>query len=180
MADREVCCFKSCTSAHTADQQFLAGRCSSKTDHSHLSFSRWCCAKAGTKDSKEAVNELALTFFLGASVPYSASRTSKQAQHLHSIFVSTYAILFLGKPPNGSSTAEFASIRRHLVDSVIASKIFDSEGQLLDALNEGPEALQNITYIFVPLLKDFRIYLFWEQEKTDCGGTRGYVRKSRV
>ncbi|KAI9687024.1 MAG: hypothetical protein M1822_002434 [Bathelium mastoideum] len=112
---------------------------------------------------------------LKRALAYSSSRTSKQVQHLHSIFVSTYAILFLGTPHNGSSTASLASIGRRLVDAVVPSKVFDSEGQLLDALKEDSEVLQNITDMFAPLMKRFRIYFFWEQEKTDFGATRGYV-----
>ena len=106
---------------------------------------------------------------------YSASRTSKLVQHLHSIFVSTYAVLFLGTPHNGSSTASLASTGRRMVDALMPSKIWDTDGQLLDALQEGSETLQNVTDMFVPLMKNFRIYFFWEQEKTDFGTQKSYV-----
>jgi protein SERAC1 len=84
-------------------------------------------------------------------------------------------VLFLGTPHNGSSAAELASIGRRIVDATIPSEVIDTQGQLLDALKEGSEALQNITDMFVPLMKNFRIYFFWEQEKTNFGLTRGYV-----
>jgi hypothetical protein len=51
----------------------------------------------------------------------------------------------------------------------------DTNSQLADALYEGSEVLQNITDMFAPLMKNFRIYFFWEQEKTDLGGSLGYV-----
>ena len=90
--------------------------------------------------------------------------------------MSTYAILFLGTPHNGSNKAKLASAGRRMIDAMVPSKVWDTEGQLLDALNEGSEVLQNITDLFAPLMKNFRIYFFWEQEKTDFGITRDYVR----
>ncbi len=111
----------------------------------------------------------------GQALAYSASRTSKLVEHLHSIFVSTYAVLFLGTPHNGSSKANLASIGRRVIDALVPSKVWDTEGQLLDALREGSETLQNITDMFAPLMKNFCIYFFWEQEKTDFGVTKDYV-----
>jgi len=96
-------------------------------------------------------------------------------QHLHSIFVSTYAVLFLGTPHNGSSKASLVSIGRRMIDALVPSKVWDTDGQLLDALQEGSETLQNITDMFVPLMKNFRIHFFWEQEKTDFGVSQDYV-----
>lgn len=63
-----------------------------------------------------------------------------------------------------------------MISALTPSKILDSQGQLLDALSEGSEILQNITDMFVPLMKNFRIYFFWEQQKTDLGTTLAYVR----
>ncbi|KAI4110724.1 MAG: hypothetical protein LQ345_006932 [Seirophora villosa] len=111
------------------------------------------------------------------ALAYSASRTSKLIQHLHSIFVSTYAILFLGTPHQGSNMAKLASTSRKIVDAMVPSKAFDTDGQLLEALQEGSEILQNVTDMFAPLMKNFRIYFFWEQQKTDFGTTRKYVVK---
>ncbi|KAL8750818.1 MAG: hypothetical protein Q9199_006829 [Rusavskia elegans] len=111
------------------------------------------------------------------ALAYSASRTSKLIQHLHSIFVSTYAILFLGTPHQGSDKAELASTGRKIIDTMVPSKVFDTDGKLLEALKEGSEILQNVTDMFAPLMKNFRIYFFWEQEKTDFGPTFKYVVK---
>ncbi|KAI4197039.1 MAG: hypothetical protein LQ350_006169 [Teloschistes chrysophthalmus] len=111
------------------------------------------------------------------ALAYSASRTSKLIQHLHSIFVSTYAVLSLGTPHQGSDKADLASTGRKMIDAMVPSKVFDTDGQLLEALKEGSETLQNITDMFAPLMKNFRIYFFWEQEKTDFGTTRKYVVK---
>ncbi|PVH94680.1 ribonuclease-like protein p/mrp subunit [Periconia macrospinosa] len=106
---------------------------------------------------------------------YSASRTSKLVAHLHSVFVSTFAVLFLGTPHNGSNKANLASFSRRVIDALTPSRVLDSNGQLLDALSEGSETLQNITDMFVPLMKNFRVYFFWEQEKTDMGTGLDYI-----
>lgn len=100
---------------------------------------------------------------------------AKHVAHLHSIFVSTFAVMFLGTPHNGSNKANLASFGRRVISAVVPSKALDTTGQLLDALSEGSETLQNITDMFVPLMKNFRVYFFWEQEKTDLGATRDYV-----
>jgi hypothetical protein len=91
--------------------------------------------------------------------------------------VSTYAILFLGTPHNGSSKAGLASVGSRMISALAPSKVIDTESQLADALHQGSEVLQNITDMFTPLMKNFRIYFFWEQEKTDLGSTLAYVRK---
>jgi len=63
-----------------------------------------------------------------------------------------------------------------MISALAPSKVVDTEGQLVDALAQGSEVLQNITDMFVPLMKNFRIYFFWEQEKTNFGTTLAYVR----
>jgi len=67
-----------------------------------------------------------------------------------------------------------------MIGALVPSKVVDTEGQLLDALQEGSEVLQNITDMFAPLMKDFHIFFFWEQEKTNMGFTQDYVRPSSV
>jgi len=109
------------------------------------------------------------------ALAYSSSRTSKLVQHLHSIFVSTYGILFLGTPHNGSSKAGLASIGSRMISALAPSRVIDTESQLADALYQGSEVLQNITDMFAPLMKNFRIYFFWEQEKTNLGSTLDYI-----
>ena len=113
----------------------------------------------------------------GQALVYSANRTGKPIQHVHSIYVSTFAILFLGTPHDGGTNkVKLASATRRMIGAVVSSKVVDTNGQLLDALGRGSEALQNITDMFVPLMKHFRVFFFWEQEKTDLGFTMDYVR----
>ena len=62
-----------------------------------------------------------------------------------------------------------------MISALAPSIVLDSESQLADALCQGSEVLQNITDMFAPLMKNFRIYFFWEQEKTNLGSTLDYV-----
>lgn len=112
------------------------------------------------------------------ALAYAANRTSKSIQHLHSIYVSTFGIWFLGTPHDGSNKAQLALVSRRMIGALVPSKVVDTEGQLLDALREGSEVLQNITDMFVLLMKTFHIFFFWEQEKTNMGVTQDYVHQS--
>lgn len=106
---------------------------------------------------------------------YSASRTARHIIHLHSIYVSTYGVLFFGTPHQGSGTANLGVFAQRIVDVLLPSRVVDTQSQLLDALKENSEVLQEITDNFVPLMKDLRVYFFWEQEKTDLGYKLDYV-----
>lgn len=68
-----------------------------------------------------------------------------------------------------------ASTARRIVSAVTPSKLVDTSGQLLKALEEGSEVLQNVTDAFTPLMKNFRLFFLWEQLKTDLGFTKDYV-----
>lgn len=51
----------------------------------------------------------------------------------------------------------------------------DFESALVTALEKESEVLQNITDQFAPLMPSFRIFFFWEQEKTDLEYKRDYI-----
>lgn len=56
-----------------------------------------------------------------------------------------YAVLFLGTPHNGSSKAQLGAIGRRMLDTMVPSKVWDTDGQLVNALREGSETLHNIS-----------------------------------
>lgn len=66
-------------------------------------------------------------------------------------------------------------LAQRLVSAVVPKEIIDTGSQLLNALREGSETLQNITDKFGPLMKRFRIYFFWEQEEIDLPKSKSYV-----
>ena len=174
VADREVSLGGRTESAIVTEIERIAGRCDATADHLRLPLTWWHCCQ--TSKTNRVTQELKVDYL--QALAYSASRTSKSIQHVHSIYVSTFGILFLGTPHDGSNKAQLASISRRMIGALIPSKVVATEGQLLDALQEGSEVLQNITDMFVPLMKNFHIFFFWEQEKTNMGVTQDYVHQS--
>lgn len=55
----------------------------------------------------------------------------------------------------------FSTVQR-MVGAVMPNKVVDTDYQLLKALREGSETLQNVTDQFAPLMKRFRVCFFWE------------------
>ena len=49
----------------------------------------------------------------------------------------------------------------------IPSSVLTTESNLLKALREGSETLQDINDQFCPLMSRFRVFFFWEQERTE-------------
>ncbi|KAI1818132.1 hypothetical protein GGS20DRAFT_391745 [Poronia punctata] len=62
-----------------------------------------------------------------------------------------------------------------MIDIFIPTKLIDTQSQLLNALSGESEVLQEVTDNFTPLMKNFRVFFFWEQEKTDWGYKWDYV-----
>ncbi|MCJ1384414.1 hypothetical protein MMC17_007530 [Xylographa soralifera] len=97
------------------------------------------------------------------ALAYSASRTSKKVDHLYSVFISTYAILFLGTPHNGIEKASWGLAGGHV------------SGNLERSIEKNSETLQNITDQFSPLMKQFHIYFFWETAPTVIGVHKSFI-----
>jgi protein SERAC1 len=85
--------------------------------------------------------------------------------HEYDIFASTYGILFFGTPHAGSEKADWLSYFQKLTFAASSFRI--SKSDLVQALRMQSETLQNITDYFVPMMRHFRVYFFWEQKKTD-------------
>ncbi|CAD6571967.1 MAG: hypothetical protein ASARMPREDX12_004838 [Alectoria sarmentosa] len=94
-----------------------------------------------------------------------------------SICIRSTSRRFLRTPHDGGIRAKLAPTSRCIIGALVPSKIVDTEGQLLNAMQEGSGVLQNITDVFGPLMKDFHIFFFWEQEQTSMGITQDYVRR---
>lgn len=96
---------------------------------------------------------------------YAESRV--RLTHIYSIYVCTFAILFFGTPHQGSSKANILSSLQKIVSIATPKAAIDLESGLVNALEKESEVLQNITDQFTPLMSNFRVFFFWEQEKTD-------------
>ena len=55
------------------------------------------------------------------------------------------------------------------------NKVVNAESDLVKALEEGSETLQNINDHFAPLIPNYKVYFFWESGKMDLGVTRDYI-----
>jgi len=58
---------------------------------------------------------------------------------------------------------------------LMPNKVVQTESNLVKALEEESETLQNINDHFTPLLPNYEVYFFWESGKTDLGVTRDYI-----
>lgn len=101
--------------------------------------------------------------------------TNEKIEHLRSVFVSTYGILFLGTPHNGSDMAKWGSLLQNICSAVLPKKIMESSSQLVRALQTDNETLQNINSLFAEILPRYHIYFFHETRSTDVKGTRQLI-----
>ena len=104
------------------------------------------------------------------ALAYSAGRTSRKVEHLHSIFVSTYGIMFFGTPHEGIESTSWPLMARTY--NTIAGMTPD---QIIMPITKSSEMLQNITDEFTPLMKQFCMYFFWEEIETSLGSMKGVV-----
>ncbi len=97
---------------------------------------------------------------------YSSTSRAKHVEHLRSIFISTYAILFMGTPHTGMSK-----------DAVLLPRKDNGAGLnlFMTSLLKGSDMLQEVTDQFAPIMKRFSIYYFWEQMATHAGKARAYI-----
>lgn len=96
----------------------------------------------------------------------SSTSRAKRVEHLRSIYISTYAIIFMGTPHRGINK-----------DSLLFPRQEDGPGpsQFMISLLKDSEMLNEITDLFAPLMKQFAIYNFWEQMETCFGDAKAYV-----
>ncbi|MCJ1264537.1 hypothetical protein MMC22_004409 [Lobaria immixta] len=106
---------------------------------------------------------------------YSSEIRGNHTEHLRSIFVSTYGILFLETPHQGSDIAKWGSKLEKICDAVMPNEMINSQSELINALRIKNETLLNIDRQFIQLCSRFCIYFFHEATPTSLNGTSQYI-----
>lgn len=106
---------------------------------------------------------------------YSSEIRGNHTEHLRSIFVSTYGILFFGTPHKGSDIARWGSRLERICGAILPRRLVDTQSQLIDALKTNHETLQNIDRQFSQLTSRFHIYFFHEGKPTNLNGSLQYI-----
>lgn len=104
------------------------------------------------------------------ALTHSSTRTSKNVEHLYSVFVSTYAILFFGTPHHGLEKIKGLQPNRRM-----GLSHQQEDSQLLSAIEKYSETLQAITDHFSTIMKQFHIFFFWEEKESRFDSHKGYV-----
>jgi hypothetical protein len=89
--------------------------------------------------------------------------------------VSTFGILFLGTPHNGSDIAKWGLLLHNICSAVLPKKFMEASPQLVKALRTNNETLQHINSLFADIMSRFHIYFFHETRSTDVRGTREVI-----
>ncbi|KZZ94219.1 LipA and NB-ARC domain protein [Moelleriella libera RCEF 2490] len=93
---------------------------------------------------------------------------------VRAVFLSTYAVVFLGTPHLGAGSAVggWACVLQRIVDAVLPRRLFHSEPVLLRALRRDNETLADINCHFLHVYQRFRVHMVHECHKTDVKGTK--------
>lgn len=108
------------------------------------------------------------------------SDSVRAATHLdaRSIYVSTFAIVFLGTPHDGSDLAKWGEMLQAMV-GYVPRKWIDTEPVLIKTLKRDNETLDNINANFVNIQQRFKIHLVYESQKSDLRGTKSLIVDSK-
>ena len=106
---------------------------------------------------------------------YSSEIRGTKTEHLRSIYISTYGLLFLGTPHRGSDLARWGSRLEWICGAVLPARLVDTQPQLVNALKVNNETLQVIDRHFILLSDRFRIYFFHEGKPTNLKGALRYI-----
>ena len=105
----------------------------------------------------------------------SQETTSEKTEHLRSIAVSAIGIIFLGTPHKGSDLGAWGSYLEVLCHAVLPRKILDTQPQLVNALQNNSETLQNINDSFARSMGRLKLFYFYESKPTDFKGTTRFI-----
>lgn len=103
---------------------------------------------------------------------YSGGVKGNYTEHLRSIYVSTFGILFMGTPHRGSDLAKWGALLESICRGVMPTNIVTSNSNLINALKRENETLQVIDREFYQIIGRFRVYFFHEGKQTNLGNMK--------
>ncbi|KAK4676008.1 hypothetical protein QC764_0084030 [Podospora pseudoanserina] len=103
---------------------------------------------------------------------YSNDVRAHHQEDFRSVFVSTYGIIFLGTPHNGSDIAIWGRVLQAMSEVAIPRKLFETQSVLLKALKKDNEGLQEINSHFLDVYQRFRIQMVHEGHTSDVKGSK--------
>lgn len=90
-------------------------------------------------------------------------------EHLRSMFISTFGIVFLGTPHEGSDLAKWGELVQGMVELAAPKRIFESHSILLKTLRSNSETLEATNFEFIHIMQKFEVCLVYEEETTKIG-----------
>ena len=95
--------------------------------------------------------------------------------HLRSVYVSTYGIIFLGTPHLGIDVSQWGSQLEKICGATLRNTSVGDQPYLINVLKTNNETLQNIDRQFAQLTNRFHIFYFHEGKPTNIEGVERYV-----
>ncbi|KAF9873583.1 LipA and NB-ARC domain-containing protein [Colletotrichum karsti] len=109
---------------------------------------------------------------LKSALLYSNDVKDQNLGDARSVYISTYAIVFLGTPHTGSDMATWGHMLQRMADAVMPRKFLESESVLVKTLKKDNEILQGINSHFLDIYQRLQIHMVHESHKTDIKGTK--------
>ena len=106
---------------------------------------------------------------------YSSEIRGNHTEHLRSIFVSTYGILFFGTPHNDLNVEKCHSRLERIWSAILPGDLLFTQSSFIDALKINSETLQNINRQFIQLTRGFHIYFFHEGKPSRIKESLQYI-----
>lgn len=111
---------------------------------------------------------------LKRALQYSDNMRASTHEDQRAIYVSTFAIVFLGTPHEGSDLAKWGEFFRGVL-GMAPRKMFELDSPLIKTLCKDSETLDNINASFIEIQQRFKIHLVYESQKTDLKGTMALI-----
>ncbi|KEZ43802.1 hypothetical protein SAPIO_CDS3953 [Scedosporium apiospermum] len=110
---------------------------------------------------------------LKKSLIYSSTRTAPKVVHLWDQFVSTFAILFFGTPHGKTTASNWLALEKQSHQSQLATSYTLAHGPT--SVRENNQLVQSISSDFMPLIKQFHMFFFWEALPTSFKGRSVFI-----